>query len=855
MELVEGTPLDRVIARGTLPIATALDYASQIAAALEQAHTAGIVHRDVKPANVIITNDGRVKVLDFGLSKLVTAPTDVTVTAMGTRAGVIMGTAAYMSPEQAQGRAVDARSDVFSLGAVLYEMLAGRRPFGGSSELHVLTAILRESPAPIATIRGDVPPAVDRIVRRALEKSPDARYPGAAAMRADLVAAKAALTDHHEPVWRRPSVLVPSALVLASIIAVGTWQTVQARGVRWARDEAIPEIERVQATSHTLEAVRLARRAERYAPEEVARIRQRWTRFTVNTDPAGVAVEAKNYADLDGPWETLGVSPITTTLPFGHYRLRLTKSGYAPIEVTASDTATFKLTPEAETPRGMVRVGTDNYHGEPFPFALSDFWIDRLEVSNRDYKAFVDAGGYRDQKYWKERFVDGDRELSFGEAIARFRDTTGRPGPATWELGTFPEGRGDYPVGGISWFEAAAYARFAGKQLPTLSHWQVASGRDSIFSDVLMLSNFDGKGSTRVGERQGLGPWGTLDMAGNVKEWCANLDPSTSKRYILGGAWDEPHYRFNETDARSPWDRAATFGIRLMTAAGDLTAAEAPVAQIKRDPGSVVPAPDAEFNFYKRFYTYDRTPLDVRVAAIDDSSPDWRKETVSFAAAYGSERVPAHMFLPKHTSPPYQTVVLFPSSYARFVPSSAQLDYVFFDYIIKSGRALIYPVYQGTFERRTGVSTGPNGTRDLQVDWAKDFFRTVDYLETRPDVDKNRLAYYSISAGAFFAPIPLALEPRIKVAAVIAAGLRYNYPPEIQPANFMPHVTIPVLTVNGRDDFDTSLAAQERFLQLVGTPADRKKHVALDGGHIPSDWHAVIREVLDWYDRWLGPVR
>ena len=126
MELVEGTPLDQVIAAGPLSIETALNYARQIAAALEVAHASGIVHRDIKPANIMVTRDGRIKVLDFGLAKLMErAPADATMTAVATRAGIVMGTAAYMSPEQAEGKPVDARSDVFSFGAVLYEMLAG----------------------------------------------------------------------------------------------------------------------------------------------------------------------------------------------------------------------------------------------------------------------------------------------------------------------------------------------------------------------------------------------------------------------------------------------------------------------------------------------------------------------------------------------------------------------------------------------------------------------------------------------------------------------------------------------------------------------------------------------------------
>ena len=108
--------------------------------------------------------------------------------------------------------------------------------------------------------------------------------------------------------------------------------------------------------------------------------------------------------------------------------------------------------------------------------------------------------------------------------------------------------------------------------------------------------------------------------------------------------------------------------------------------------------------------------------------------------------------------------------------------------------------------------------------------------------------------GAFFGPIPVALEPRIKVAVFASGGLRFNFPPEIQPANFMPRVKIPVLIVNGREDFQVPYDHQRRFFELLGTPPELKRHVALDGGHVPVDDRGVIREVLDWFDKYLGPV-
>jgi serine/threonine protein kinase len=177
LEYIEGQPL-----RGPLPSAEAVRLALQIADALDVAHQKGILHRDLKPANILVTHDGRAKVLDFGLAKVMTAEPDVTHTSEGT----VVGTAAYMSPEQVQGKALDRRSDVFSLGAVLYEMLAGARAFGGDTPAEVLSAVLRDDPAPCPALQ-----ALDPIVRRCLAKRPEQRFAAMTELKAALESAVA----------------------------------------------------------------------------------------------------------------------------------------------------------------------------------------------------------------------------------------------------------------------------------------------------------------------------------------------------------------------------------------------------------------------------------------------------------------------------------------------------------------------------------------------------------------------------------------------------------------------------------------------------------------------------------------
>ena len=235
MELVEGRSLDRLIPESGMRVSDVLRLGAQIADACARAHAAGIIHRDLKPANVMVQSDGRVKVLDFGIAKLRTVGTadDDTHSSAPTRTGPggVIGTAAYMSPEQAEGRTVDARSDIFSLGATLYEMCAGQRPFKGDSQVKVLAAVVQQDPAPLGDVRQDLPAELVRLVTRCLRKDPARRVQSMADLRValddlreDADSGRMAAQPAPSPPSRgRAAAWVGVAVALAAAAAIAAW--------------------------------------------------------------------------------------------------------------------------------------------------------------------------------------------------------------------------------------------------------------------------------------------------------------------------------------------------------------------------------------------------------------------------------------------------------------------------------------------------------------------------------------------------------------------------------------------------------------------------------------------------------
>jgi predicted esterase len=321
-----------------------------------------------------------------------------------------------------------------------------------------------------------------------------------------------------------------------------------------------------------------------------------------------------------------------------------------------------------------------------------------------------------------------------------------------------------------------------------------------------------------------------------------------------------------EVDAQDMFRRAPNFGIRCVRYPSDKPLDPSllePVERSTRDYSVEAPVSDEKFDVFRRFYSYDFAPLNDVVVEVDEAPEFWRRETVSFDAAYGNEKVLAQLLLPKTARSPYQTVVVFPGSDAFFRVTSADAHSgytgLFTSFLARTGRALVYPVLAETYERRGKGPLPANATtadRDLTVRQYQDLARTMDYLETRTDVDHERVAYFGVSRGAALGPIMLALEPRFRTAVLRYAGLPLDpRPPEADPINFTPRVTLPLLMINGRHDqmfpVETS---QNPLYRWLGTPVGQKRHAEHEGGHQIAH-PMVVKETLDWLDQHLGSVK
>lgn len=567
MELIEGQTLDRLLrARRPLPLDEVLTIGEQAAQALDYAHRHAIVHRDIKPANILLTRDGVVKVTDFGIARITGAE--------ATQTGQTLGTPSYMSPEQVSGLKLDGRSDIFSLGAVLYELLSGEKAFPGETISTIVYRIVHEDPTPLRRLNPAFPAGLDVCLKKALAKDPARRYAQAVDLARDLRrAAEGTLAPAGPPepstvklpVSPRPQpprgprkspwpwLLAGGGVVAALLLGLALWVRSPQRPpapppapppsqaaeeesgrARAAAEEAARQKAAEEETQRKAEAERIEAERKRLEAEK-ARLAQQQAALEAERRGAAAEEAARQKA----------AEPESRRPPAA-----------GPIQRRGRDNAEMVY-----IPAGTFTMGDTHGDGEADErpaqrVTLQAFWLDRTEVTNGQFSQF-----------------------------AKFARNTGIGRGGEWQM---EPGKEHHPVVHVPWRVAAAYCRWAGKRLPTEAEWEYAArgtdGRKYPWGNTWEDSRARFSGNRRdqaaaVGSYPtGVSPFGALDMAGNVWEWVGSLykpypyvatdgreDPAVPGRHVVrGGSWflNPWDLRSSRREFGEPGYRSAYIGFR-----------------------------------------------------------------------------------------------------------------------------------------------------------------------------------------------------------------------------------------------------------------------------------------------------
>jgi serine/threonine-protein kinase len=497
MQYIEGENLADRIRRSPLELDEIFDIATQVIDALAEAHSCGIIHRDIKPHNIMLTSKGKVKVLDFGLAKLVhqshisneVAETEIDLTSPG----LVMGTVAYLSPEQALGETLDGRSDIFSFGILLYEITTGRHPFKTDSATATIAAILTRQPPPLSRFREHIPPAFQEIISKALAKRKELRYQTAMELASNLKQLRQQLS----PTMPGQDVVGPK-IELQSTPVFDEDRT---------HPSGIPQANEVQPTPIQKRRIELM----------FSLLRQPRLSCAIN-----IAISLCLLIFVSGVgllmWKTESGTPSSTAVPSAQ------PSMSSPVMTSGM----------VRVPGGRFAMGTDaseNPLEKPEHQVLVDiFFIDQFEVTLDEYYRFIKETGYSVPRNWSEE----------------------------WKKGKFSSQEAKLPVTYVSWFDAKAYAEWAGKRLPTEAEWEYAArgtdrrlypwGNEFKANSANLRDPLKKEQLSPVASYpRDKSPFGVYDLAGNVSEWTdsdAAPYPGSKTQYkpgkiVRGGSFAE----------------------------------------------------------------------------------------------------------------------------------------------------------------------------------------------------------------------------------------------------------------------------------------------------------------------------
>ncbi|MEJ5263412.1 MAG: bifunctional serine/threonine-protein kinase/formylglycine-generating enzyme family protein [Ignavibacterium sp.] len=921
MEYVKGNELRNIIKSNPdkkIHINDFLNYAIQITDGLNAAHKKGIIHRDIKSSNIMLSDDGRISIMDFGLAHIHGDP-------MLTKNGSTPGTTAYMSPEQLRGEETDFKSDIWSLGIVFYEMLTGQQPFQGNFDQAIIYSILHEKPKSVRKINPEVSEELEQIVLQCLEKDPKKRIQSAEELLNRLKEIQSNISVFSSNKFSssrlkiRKADLVVSAIIVAIIIILVAFLPI----TKLFKSENLPELrnqlQNLVDKEKYFEAYQLA--------EEKKIILQNDSVFkqlslfiydtlSVTSEPSGAKVYLLRYNpdknDSISKGELIGETPIKNyQLARGDYLITLEKNAepidnntneltfpfgrveYIPVKKVASS---YPIMKEFPVPVRGIKVNVKFYEKEKVPenmvpvpggkhklvssslqlqkpFTLSDFFIDKYEVSNADFKNFISAGGYKNKIYWKHPFIKDGKEISWQEAMKLFVDQTNLPGPRSWNNQNYPDGKDKYPVTDISWYEAAAYAEFLGKSLPTIYQWEKAArnGVPNYHStsmpwgliypddDLSGRTNFNSKGTVPVDRYDfGISYYGCYNTAGNVEEWC--LNKSTNGFVYAAGSFEDSNYVFGTFKSVDGFYSSPTLGFRCVKN----------LSTSKSDQGNITvnfeqkipvyqPVDDSKFASIKSLYDYTKTKINSKII-LREENQFWIKEKISFNSPLG-DSIMGYLFLPKNAVRPFQCIVWNPHSgvYKYRYPANWAAEKLYSENI-KYGRALFVIVPKGSPERKWeyGENIPAKSSslfRDHVIRWVTEQKIVLDYLTSRSDIDSSKIAYIA-TANDYDGFIVPGVENRFKCNIIIASGIYEEdqkiISAEINPVNFLPRYEAPTYMMHGK--YDEAVYFSASVMPAYNLLPEPKKLEALNTTHVPP-LSMRVPLINNWLDETLGKVK
>jgi serine/threonine protein kinase len=550
MELVQGLSLRQLIrSEKKLEMLRTINIVRQVCGAVEAAHRSGVIHRDLKPDNIIIEshqNTERVKVLDFGIAKLREAKTDNFLT----QAGTIIGTPQYMSPEQCQGAQLDPRSDIYSIGIILYEMLTGTVPFDGESTLQVVYNQLHQFPKPILELSPNISEPLAKVIMRALEKEPGERQSSALELSEELKNAVRKEAEESSYSMAEPFLVAP----LTPVEGTPSGK----HSVEWP-EVKFPSLGAKNQSSTERSTTALPRSD---ADDEVTKIRE--PRRQTNPDQKARTLDSALKRNTGFEQEPVSAKSKLPLIAGVSVALVLVIAAVIYFSWPEEKVTTPPSTSSSSIPAGMALIQGGKFmmgrgdgstdEGPVHEVEVKFFLLDAQEVTNQDYKKFVDA--------------------------------TGHAAPKNWTNGSYAPDAAMLPVTFVTWDSATAYAKWAGKRLPTEAEWEYAARGGSKgflypWGDQWQpgYSNIDRKEQRRPSPVRSFekdqSPFGIYDMAGNVSEWVQDnysekygASPDSRLRVYRGGNFlDAPDkgtntYRWADFPGDIPDDQILRVGFR-----------------------------------------------------------------------------------------------------------------------------------------------------------------------------------------------------------------------------------------------------------------------------------------------------